>query len=173
MRAQHGTSADPTLTNERDGCCRLRRNSRRALRSSNAAPAQSPNCAMSCLGADGSAGQRTAGAGEGGRDRRDAREARRTTTASVRRLEDELAGAGAGGRSAARATANRARRVLDHGRAAREGASSRQAAHARDFRRDHKIEELQADLAVHSEALAAIRRDVNRIGDKAAGENPR
>jgi pSer/pThr/pTyr-binding forkhead associated (FHA) protein len=36
------------------------------------------------------------------------------------------------------------------------------------FRRDHKIDELEADLAVHSEALAAIRRDVNRIGDKAA-----
>ena len=36
------------------------------------------------------------------------------------------------------------------------------------FRRDHQIEELQADLAVHSEALAAIRRDVNRIGEKAA-----
>lgn len=36
------------------------------------------------------------------------------------------------------------------------------------FRRDHTIEELQADLAVHSEALAAIRRDVNRIGEKAA-----
>lgn len=35
------------------------------------------------------------------------------------------------------------------------------------FRRDHRIEELQADLAVHSEALAAIRRDVNRIGEKA------
>jgi chromosome segregation ATPase len=35
------------------------------------------------------------------------------------------------------------------------------------FRRDHKIEELQADLAVHSEALAAIRRDVSRIGEKA------
>lgn len=35
------------------------------------------------------------------------------------------------------------------------------------FRRDHTIEELQADLAVHSEALAAIRRDVNRIGEKA------
>jgi chromosome segregation ATPase len=35
------------------------------------------------------------------------------------------------------------------------------------FRRDHKIDELIADLAVHSEALAAIRRDVNRIGDKA------
>jgi chromosome segregation ATPase len=35
------------------------------------------------------------------------------------------------------------------------------------FRRDHKIDELQADLAVHSEALAAIRRDVNRIGEKA------
>ena len=34
------------------------------------------------------------------------------------------------------------------------------------FRRDHKIDELQADLAVHSEALAAIRRDVNRIGEK-------
>ncbi len=33
------------------------------------------------------------------------------------------------------------------------------------FRRDHTIEELQADLAVHSEALAAIRRDVNRIGE--------
>jgi chromosome segregation ATPase len=35
------------------------------------------------------------------------------------------------------------------------------------FRRDHKIEELEGDLAVHSEALAAIRRDVNRIGEKA------
>jgi chromosome segregation ATPase len=35
------------------------------------------------------------------------------------------------------------------------------------FRRDHKIDQLEADLAVHSEALAAIRRDVNRIGDKA------
>jgi chromosome segregation ATPase len=34
------------------------------------------------------------------------------------------------------------------------------------FRRDHKIDELEADLAVHSEALAAIRRDVNRIGEK-------
>jgi chromosome segregation ATPase len=34
------------------------------------------------------------------------------------------------------------------------------------FRRDHQIEELQADLAVHTEALAAIRRDVNRIGEK-------
>jgi len=34
------------------------------------------------------------------------------------------------------------------------------------FRRDHKIDELMADLAVHSEALAAIRRDVNRIGEK-------
>lgn len=36
------------------------------------------------------------------------------------------------------------------------------------FRRDHKIDELEADLAVHSEALAAIRRDVNRIGEKSA-----
>jgi chromosome segregation ATPase len=36
------------------------------------------------------------------------------------------------------------------------------------FRRDHKIDELVADLAVHSEALAAIRRDVNRIGEKEA-----
>jgi chromosome segregation ATPase len=36
------------------------------------------------------------------------------------------------------------------------------------FRRDHTIDELKADLAVHSEALAAIRRDVNRIGEKAA-----
>ena len=35
------------------------------------------------------------------------------------------------------------------------------------FRRDHKIDQLEADLAVHSEALAAIRRDVNRIGEKA------
>ena len=34
------------------------------------------------------------------------------------------------------------------------------------FRRDHKIDQLEADLAVHSEALAAIRRDVNRIGEK-------
>jgi chromosome segregation ATPase len=36
------------------------------------------------------------------------------------------------------------------------------------FRRDHKIGELEADLAVHTEALAAIRRDVNRIGEKSA-----
>jgi uncharacterized coiled-coil DUF342 family protein len=36
------------------------------------------------------------------------------------------------------------------------------------FRRDHKIDELEADLAVHSEALAAIRRDVSRIGEKSA-----
>jgi DNA repair exonuclease SbcCD ATPase subunit len=35
------------------------------------------------------------------------------------------------------------------------------------FRRDHRIGELEADLAVHSEALAAIRRDVSRIGDRA------
>jgi chromosome segregation ATPase len=35
------------------------------------------------------------------------------------------------------------------------------------FRRDHKIDELIAELAVHTEALAAIRRDVNRIGEKA------
>ncbi len=35
------------------------------------------------------------------------------------------------------------------------------------FHRDHKIDELEADLAVHSEALAAIRRDINRIGEKA------
>jgi pSer/pThr/pTyr-binding forkhead associated (FHA) protein len=34
------------------------------------------------------------------------------------------------------------------------------------FRRDHVIAELEADLAVHSEALAAIRRDVSRIGEK-------
>ncbi|HKU14973.1 MAG TPA: FHA domain-containing protein [Steroidobacteraceae bacterium] len=34
------------------------------------------------------------------------------------------------------------------------------------FRRDHRIGELEADLAVHSEALAAIRRDVSRIGEK-------
>lgn len=33
------------------------------------------------------------------------------------------------------------------------------------FRRDHQIAELEADLAVHVEALAAIRRDVNRIGE--------
>ena len=33
------------------------------------------------------------------------------------------------------------------------------------FRRDHQIAELQADLAVHTEALAAISQDVNRIGD--------
>jgi chromosome segregation ATPase len=31
------------------------------------------------------------------------------------------------------------------------------------FRRDHQIVELQADLAVHTEALAAIRQDVNRV----------
>lgn len=32
------------------------------------------------------------------------------------------------------------------------------------FKRDHEIAELRTDLGVHSEALAAIRRDVNRIG---------
>jgi pSer/pThr/pTyr-binding forkhead associated (FHA) protein len=32
------------------------------------------------------------------------------------------------------------------------------------FSRDNEIAELQADLAVHAEALNAIRRDVNRIG---------
>lgn len=35
------------------------------------------------------------------------------------------------------------------------------------FSRDNLIAELQADLAVHTEALAAIRRDVNRIGGNA------
>jgi chromosome segregation ATPase len=38
------------------------------------------------------------------------------------------------------------------------------------FSRDNQISELQADLAVHTEALAAIRRDVNRIGENAAAE---
>jgi pSer/pThr/pTyr-binding forkhead associated (FHA) protein len=33
------------------------------------------------------------------------------------------------------------------------------------FSRDNEIAELQADLAVHTEALDAIRRDVNRIGE--------
>lgn len=37
------------------------------------------------------------------------------------------------------------------------------------FGRDSQIAELQADLAVHTEALAAIRRDVNRIGEGAEG----
>jgi chromosome segregation ATPase len=32
------------------------------------------------------------------------------------------------------------------------------------FRRDHRISELRTELTVHTEALAAIRRDVNRIG---------
>jgi chromosome segregation ATPase len=32
------------------------------------------------------------------------------------------------------------------------------------FRRDHRIGELRTELTVHTEALAAIRRDVNRIG---------
>jgi len=35
------------------------------------------------------------------------------------------------------------------------------------FKRDHEIAELRTDLGVHSEALAAIRRDVNRIGKDA------
>jgi hypothetical protein len=39
------------------------------------------------------------------------------------------------------------------------------------FKRDHEIAELRTDLGVHSEALAAIRRDVNRIG-KDAGTQP-
>lgn len=38
------------------------------------------------------------------------------------------------------------------------------------FSRDNQIAELQADLAVHTEALAAIRRDVNRIGENAEAE---
>ena len=33
------------------------------------------------------------------------------------------------------------------------------------FSKDHQIGELQADLAVYTEALAAIRRDVSRIGE--------
>jgi chromosome segregation ATPase len=42
------------------------------------------------------------------------------------------------------------------------------------FRRDHQIVELQADLAVHTEALAAIRQDVNRVrtGDNADAAAP-
>lgn len=38
------------------------------------------------------------------------------------------------------------------------------------FSRDNQIASLQADLAVHMEALATIRRDVNRIGDQSDGE---
>lgn len=38
------------------------------------------------------------------------------------------------------------------------------------FKRDHEIAELRTDLGVHSEALAAIRRDVNRIGKDAEVE---
>ncbi len=38
------------------------------------------------------------------------------------------------------------------------------------FKRDHEIAELRTDLGVHSEALAAIRRDVNRIGKDAEAE---
>lgn len=41
------------------------------------------------------------------------------------------------------------------------------------FDRDHRIAELSTDLAVHTEALAAIRRDVERIGKGAAeGDSP-
>lgn len=32
------------------------------------------------------------------------------------------------------------------------------------FRRDHRIAELRTELTVHTEALAAIRRDINRVG---------
>lgn len=38
------------------------------------------------------------------------------------------------------------------------------------FGRDNQIAGLQADLAVHTEALAAIHRDVSRIGDSANAE---
>ena len=38
------------------------------------------------------------------------------------------------------------------------------------FQRDHRIAELRTDLAVHTEALAAIRRDVNRIGKDVEAE---
>jgi chromosome segregation ATPase len=38
------------------------------------------------------------------------------------------------------------------------------------FKRDHEIAELRTDLGVHSEALAAIRRDVNRIGKDASAQ---
>lgn len=38
------------------------------------------------------------------------------------------------------------------------------------FKRDHQIAELRTDLGVHSEALAAIRRDVNRIGKDAEAQ---
>jgi chromosome segregation ATPase len=41
------------------------------------------------------------------------------------------------------------------------------------FKRDHEIAELRTDLGVHSEALAAIRRDVNRIGKDAEVEPAR
>lgn len=39
------------------------------------------------------------------------------------------------------------------------------------FSRDNEIAALQADLAVHTEALAAIHRDVSRIGDGANAES--
>jgi hypothetical protein len=38
------------------------------------------------------------------------------------------------------------------------------------FSRDNQLAEMQADLAVHTEALAAIHRDVSRIGDGAKAE---
>lgn len=38
------------------------------------------------------------------------------------------------------------------------------------FSRDNKIAALEADLAVHAEALATIQRDVSRIGDRATAE---
>jgi chromosome segregation ATPase len=38
------------------------------------------------------------------------------------------------------------------------------------FNRDNQIAALQAELAVHTEALATIRRDVNRIGARAVAE---
>jgi chromosome segregation ATPase len=87
--------------------------------------------------------------------------------ANVRRLEDDLGAQEqvvAGLRSQLQTAHDECAIMADQ----REKARARSKQLTQEiFRRDHKIDELEADLAVHSEALAAIRRDVNRIGDKA------
>ncbi len=87
---------------------------------------------------------------------------------TVRRLEDDLRAQGQ------LADALRVQLQTAHDECAimadqREKARARAKQLSQEIaRRDHRIDELLADLAVHSEALAAIRRDVNRIGEKAA-----
>lgn len=90
------------------------------------------------------------------------------SAANVRRLEDDLAAQEQvveGLRSQLQTAHDECAIMADQ----REKARARSKQLTQEiFRRDHKIDELEADLAVHTEALAAIRRDVNRIGEKAA-----